>query len=269
MLTTRCPECRTAFRITQAQVDARGGKVRCGSCAVVFDARESLEEKTEEPVRTGDKAGLSHSPPPVETLISPAQVQAQKAVTKSGAPRGENPASRAGPGWSRNKSDAGPVPARTGPITWITFLLLLIVLAGQIAFHYRGEVALLLPEIKPQLQALCDAFGCNLPLPRRAGLMSIESSDLQAAPESPAVMVLSATLRNRAAFTQSYPSLELTLTDTQDRPLARRVLSPPDYLGRAANTDAAFAANSELPVKVFIEAASLEAAGYRLYLFYP
>jgi len=139
----------------------------------------------------------------------------------------------------------------------------------QIGFHYRGELALLFPQARPALDQLCSNLGCKLPLPRRAELISIETSDLQADPANPSVMVLTATLRNRAAFPQSHPALELTLTDMQDQPLARRVLGAQDYLGRSAGIETGFPGNSELSVKVYMEASALKATGYRLYLFYP
>jgi predicted Zn finger-like uncharacterized protein len=40
---TRCPNCQTAFRVTEAQLQAHRGKVRCGRCAFVFNANECLE----------------------------------------------------------------------------------------------------------------------------------------------------------------------------------------------------------------------------------
>jgi uncharacterized protein DUF3426 len=152
---------------------------------------------------------------------------------------------------------------------WLASALALVALAGQFAFYFRGEIALLLPSAKPLLARFCADVGCELPLPKRAELMSIETSDLQADGGNPGIMVLSATLRNRAAFPQQYPSLELTLTNAQDQAVARRVLSARDYLARGADIDAGFAGNSEIAVKVFIEAAALKPTGYRLYLFYP
>ena len=35
---TRCPECHTVFRVSDAQLNAAGGKVRCGECKAVFYA---------------------------------------------------------------------------------------------------------------------------------------------------------------------------------------------------------------------------------------
>ena len=39
---TRCPQCQTIFRLTATQLKKAKGKVRCGSCAHVFDARNYL-----------------------------------------------------------------------------------------------------------------------------------------------------------------------------------------------------------------------------------
>ena len=103
----------------------------------------------------------------------------------------------------------------------------------------------------------------------RIELMSIEASDLQADTTNPNIMVLSATLKNRAIFDQQLPLLELTLTDAQDQPVVRRVLAPQDYIGKAANTQAGFGANTEIAIKVFFEGSQVKATGYRLYLFYP
>jgi hypothetical protein len=164
----------------------------------------------------------------------------------------------------------GPeVRSRLSPwLAWPGAALLLLLLGGQAAYQFRGDLALLFPDAKPYAERLCARVGCDLPLPRRAELMSIESSDLHADSTNPKIMVLSATLRNRAPFAQSPPALELTLTDTQDQPVARRVLAAGDYAGRVA-ADNLFPAGAEIPVKVYFEASSVKATGYRLYLFYP
>src|SRR6267378_4224622 len=39
---TRCPACATAFRVTEPQLRARAGQVRCGRCGALFDALTAL-----------------------------------------------------------------------------------------------------------------------------------------------------------------------------------------------------------------------------------
>ncbi len=48
MLTT-CPEGATTFRVTQEQLGARRGMVRCGRCNAVFNAYDNLRTEIEEP----------------------------------------------------------------------------------------------------------------------------------------------------------------------------------------------------------------------------
>lgn len=48
MLTT-CPECRTSFRLSHAQLEARRGLVRCGHCHAVFNAYDALLPEFEAP----------------------------------------------------------------------------------------------------------------------------------------------------------------------------------------------------------------------------
>ncbi len=231
--TTRCPSCATVFRVVEAQLLASAGRVRCGRCGTTFDAVASLGPETAGP---GAGSGM--------------------------------PATRPG-GLVSETFDFGP-PERTGRswIWWLATAAALLALTLQLAYHYRTEIGLVLPEVKPLIQLVCDELACEVPLPRRADLLSIESSDLQADSTSPSVMVLTATLRNRAGFSQAFPLLELSLTSAQDRTIARRVLNPKDYVPRGTETTSGFAAGSELAVRVYIEAASLRPTGYRLYLFY-
>lgn len=42
---TRCPHCRTSFRVRPEQLRMRGGRVRCGHCSKPFNALEALLEE--------------------------------------------------------------------------------------------------------------------------------------------------------------------------------------------------------------------------------
>ena len=148
-------------------------------------------------------------------------------------------------------------------------LLALSALALQAVLHFRVDLAVMAPETKPALQLLCTYVGCDLPLPRKVELVAIESSDLHPDPASPAQLQLVATLKNRAGFTQAYPHLELTLTDTADKALLRRALAPADYLPKDWPATAGFAANGDLAVSLTLAVTDLAPVGYRLYVFYP
>ncbi len=283
MMITRCPECATAFRVTPEQLAARQGSVRCGHCAAIFDAVAGLESPQEEPlpVDAGDVSESQAKPRKEEAEreaepLNPAE--AIPAAVPEAEIREEPPAEEA-----REAAEAEEEvisftrKQRLSPWWTGAAVLLLVALNVQALFYFRGAITLVWPDSKPYIERLCARLGCEVPLPRRAELMSIEASELQADPGNPGIMVLSATLRNRAAFPQAYPALELTLTNDQDQPLARRVLQPADYLagaGRGAVKEglascAGGVPSCELQVKLVFKAESASASGYRLYLFYP
>lgn len=160
---------------------------------------------------------------------------------------------------------AVPAPARRWP--WVIgSVALLLVAAAQLAYIFRTELAVVSPELRPALVAGCELIGCTLPRPVKPELVGIETSDL--APEGNGLL-LTATLKNRAPFEQDFPHLELTLTDTQDAALVRKVLTPADYLPAGQDAAQGFAARGEVAIKLTLAADNVPAVGYRLYLFYP
>ena len=179
------------------------------------------------------------------------------------------------PGYSKWSEDPLSLPfdlPEDPPSRWpaVIFALLLILgLCGQSIFHFRTEIVTALPALRPAIAAACEAFGAEIPLPRRSELVSIEVSDLQTDREHDNLLALHATLRNRAPYAQAYPMLELSLTDTQDGAIVRRVIKPAEYLSPKTSPDGAFPANGDLAVRLWIDASSVVASGYRLYVFYP
>ncbi|TJZ79202.1 DUF3426 domain-containing protein [Chitiniphilus eburneus] len=76
---TRCPNCRTAFKVSEDQLAAHGGKVRCGKCAFVFNARACIET----PV-------LEETPPPAP--VSPPKMEIVPPATAHRVPKPLAPA---------------------------------------------------------------------------------------------------------------------------------------------------------------------------------
>ncbi|CAG2130221.1 hypothetical protein LMG31506_00772 [Cupriavidus yeoncheonensis] len=68
-LVTRCPACRTAFRLVADQLRLRQGLVRCGHCETVFDAREHLIQV---PAPAASAAARSPQPSPEPAAAAPA-----------------------------------------------------------------------------------------------------------------------------------------------------------------------------------------------------
>ncbi|MBI3526308.1 MAG: zinc-ribbon domain-containing protein [Betaproteobacteria bacterium] len=269
MMITRCPGCTTTFRVTPEQLKARHGKVRCGQCQHVFNALDTLLDAAVEP-----------PPAPIE-IAEPAEhidLQLEFPVMEetSGEISEPGPVDPAPPDEAdaEEQLPAPEPPAKPSSLrTWawaLAAMLALLALLLQAVVQFRVELSVLSPQTKPALLSMCAILGCDLPLPSKADLIGIETSDLN--PGQNGQLVLAATLKNRAPFVQAYPYLELTLTDTDDRPLVRKVLPPSDYLHGGMNPASGFPANSDVAVSLTLmldNPVNTAASGYRLYLFYP
>jgi len=287
--TTLCPTCNTRFKVSQLQLDAHQGLVRCGRCQAVFNATDYLQDDQPSPQLDLPIGPEVIRQPAVETLPVPAtreeiapgldertgagqehtdrqvieqQEETEPAKLITGAQKitfADNPDAL----FSEpvKKKSAGP---------WIAgCLLLIIVLLAQAAYYFRTEIAASQPALKTALLSYCNLLQCTVPLPQNADLMSIEASDLEADPAQSGVIALNALLRNHAPHAQAYPQLELTLTDTQEKPLARRTFRPAEYLKPDEDEKQGLAANRELSVKLNLDTTDLKPSGYRLFLFYP
>lgn len=294
---TRCPGCQTIFRVSPEQLKARVGKVRCGQCQTVFNALDSLFEEMPLPATlpplppeskkaAGEFISIAVTPP--EASVRP-EAPAETASKPETLPMSESEAQALGlatglimpremtevPGY--NKWSAGVIAEPFSlplekPTRWpfvLASILLVLALAGQAAFHFRSELAIAFPPVRPLLEALCQMLDAEIPLPRHVELVSIEASDLHNDPSRDNLLVLNATVRNRAPYEQAYPALELSLTDTQDAAIARRVFLPAEYLPQRLSASQPFAAASDIAVRLWIDAQGIGAAGYRLYVFYP
>lgn len=300
---TRCPGCETIFRVTPAQLKARAGKVRCGQCQSVFDALDSLLDENEGVESAGATPSFTAEAPIQPPVLAARPIveidilldaeagesPVEQLSEESAPPLSETAAQELGkatglilpretaeiPGYSKWSEGVIAAPfslPEEKPTRWpfvLVALLLALVLAGQVVFHFRSEIAVTVPVLRPALEAACQSLKVDLPLPRHVELVSIETSDLQADPARGNLLVLNASLRNRANYGQAYPSLELSLTDTADGAIARRVLRPAEYLPQKLLEGKVFAANSDVAVRLWIEAKDISAAGYRLYVFYP
>ena len=148
-------------------------------------------------------------------------------------------------------------------------LALLCALAGQAAWFFATPLAMQAPVLAPVLNAYCSWLGCGFGLPRLPEQLFIEASDLQLLDVTrPGQVLLTATIRNRAAFAQEFPMLELTLTGVDNQTAARRVFPPGEYLDPKADPARGIGAQEDVSIRLYLDTAELRATGYRLYLFF-
>jgi hypothetical protein len=264
------------------QLALRAGQVRCGHCHTVFDGVAALVSLAPRTVREQNEPEFDEDAlgPPTVTLRSsqalqppPHTVDASEDRTEPniGDVAADEEIESSGDSYATRFSWQERRERRKAP-AWayaIAIPALVLLLVAQALFHFRDAIAAHWPASKPALITLCSTAGCVLhPLQDITGL-SIESSDLQADPAHKGLLIMTATLRNRAAHPLAYPYVELTLTDTGDHIVVRRAFAPQDYAGGTADLESGISGNSEFALKLFVDASATTQAGYQVYLFYP
>ncbi len=156
-------------------------------------------------------------------------------------------------------------------------VLLIGLLAAQYAVAKRDSLAAAEPRLKPGLQMLCERLVCTVGPVRQIEAIVIDNSSFNKVNDTGNYR-LSFVVKNTGAAPVAMPSLEVTLTDTQDQPVLRRVFSPAQ-LGSASSMLAPgsdwsgaaslqVAANPSSPDNASPGVVG-QVAGYRLLAFYP
>lgn len=146
-------------------------------------------------------------------------------------------------------------------------LLLLLVLAAQAVSTFRNTLAARYPGLKPTLVSACALLGCRVELPARIEQLVVETGELTTLGGN--AYTFTTLLRNQGELVQAWPSLELTLSDADDKPLVRRVFGPRDYLPAGPLQEAGFAARSEQAVRLHFRVGDPAPSGYHIAVFYP
>ena len=304
-LATRCPACSTVFRVVPDQLRVSEGWVRCGRCSEVFDASRSLTD-----IDTGEPRQAALAAPPV-AAPAPAEDDAWigRIAEPSRAPepardsqpvdsdftaddratRPDGSAATAGLTATDPRAEPGDRPSfvvraeraerwRRPPVRAALAVVIVagtLGLAAQAAVEYRDLAAARFPATQPLLVQACAALGCTVDAARVIDALAVESSGLVRVEKSN-IYRLSVVLRNRAGIDVALPALDVTLTDSQGRLIARKVVRVAD-LGAAQAT---IGAGREIALQATLQAAAAASApapalapetiaGYTIELFYP
>ena len=158
---------------------------------------------------------------------------------------------------------------KTGRATAIAVVVCALLLVLQVLRHERDTIVARQPSWRPVLEAICGVTGCELSALRQIGAITIDGAAF-AREKSGDGYRLNFTLRNAVAIPLAMPAVELSLLDTQERPVVRRVLMPSDF-GAPPVLAAKAERTASLPLALTgLDSAALQpVAGYRVVAFYP
>lgn len=235
-LYTQCPQCHTIFAVTDEQLGARQGLVRCGKCATVFRGDEYRFDTLPRPVSTGAQMpAFAQSALPDDADIP--------IIT-----------------------DLLPRPRKHRPLLWAFFsVLALLALIGQYAYIERSYLAQD-SHWRPLLAYACAKFNCRIPLPQNLGAIELSEVRVTPHPEFDKALRVEARLFNHSEWVQAYPALEVGLTDTSGAVIARRVFRAAQYLSSVEQAELGMPRGIAVPARLELNLPADNAVGYEVQL---
>ena len=305
---TTCPACETQFLLNTDQLKAQRGKVQCGHCQQLFNAKNRLTEvaentnidaalSTEISIRDADDSTVENgasnnssvdhiqafndtsdnytrdtsdfSTNRITAFHTDENLRADDRETFNDQTEGSNSAAPTIIQDLTTEPQFTKEPFNLKKL-WISLLglLLLILALLQTLYFFRTQIAAQYPQFKPYLLQACQALNCEIKLAQNLNLLTIDDSDMQESDDYEDVISFSSELINNANYVQAYPNIELTLTDTQDQPVLRKLVTPKEYLTKNVVVEAGMDARQELRLNLVIDASELTVAGYRVLLVY-
>lgn len=253
-LITRCPACRTLFKVVPDQLRISEGWVRCGSCETLFEAplhlladtmqtapAADLRAAQESCAASGDSTEndfATHSiEPNVATFlnIEPAATQEKRATRHF--------------------------------VLGSLILVLLVGLLAQIVLQERDRIVALQPALRPWLVALCLPLKCQVSALRQRDAIAIDRASFSRIAGN--TYRLNFTVKNTAVIAVAAPAIELTLTDTSDLAVLRRVFLPTELDFKSDTLASAAEWSASLVVTADLADTMQQTVGYRIYAFYP
>lgn len=240
---TRCQACHTVYPVNAALLARGQGKFRCGKCRKVGNALEALFDQWPD---AGQAAPAAGDLPELGAALS----------------LKNTPPAEAG-----DDSSGTPVQPRRRTlqrVVWVGGGLVLLVIIAIYTSSYFGQPLLEHPRLQPLLIQL----GIRQPPPatpfRDLAAIELVSREMKAHPDRPGILLLNATIVNRASQRQAYPAIEITLLDMAGEVMQAGLFQPKDYLSRSAELRSGMAPGAFLSIALELPDPGIPAVGFEL-----
>ena len=256
---TQCPHCDTKFRVTETQVQAANGFVRCGVCNEVFNAievasqdkhqasllddvaaKESPEKESPIEELTAEKqpAAITEENTSIEALPDddPVNVNESTAADESKKDafdffneESNESLQHVVPDKYRDSYSPQSPPLVATALWSIGILLLTATLIIEYAWFNRDQLNKI-PELQSTISTLCQQFKCKNFSIRDPANIELITRNIYSHPNEKSALMVNITMKNNATFAQPYPVMQIDFSDIRGNSVAARRFWPKEYL---------------------------------------
>ena len=267
---TQCPYCDTKFRVTETQVQAAAGLVRCGVCEEVFNAIEvasqhkhqvslldnipaeespAKESPTEELTAETRPAAVTEENKniealPIETLADDESVNFNEttAANESGKDafdffneESNESLQHAVPdkfrdSYSSQSQSPSPSPSVASTVLWSIGILLFTATLIIEYVWFNRDQLNKIPELQATINTLCQQVKCKNLSIRDPASIELITRNVYSHPNEKSALMVNVTMKNNAAIAQPYPVMQIDFSDIRGDTVAARRFWPKEYL---------------------------------------
>ncbi|MCP3852865.1 MAG: DUF3426 domain-containing protein [Gammaproteobacteria bacterium] len=118
----------------------------------------------------------------------------------------------------------------TSMFSWLAGTILLLLVLGVQYLHVNSTQLSQDKNIRPLLETICPITNCSLPLIRTPRKIVTVSHDVRTHPTVNNALEIQLIFKNKASYTQSYPLLKVTFSNSRGEVVASRNFLPDEYL---------------------------------------
>ena len=237
---TQCPHCEAIFRVSMKEITSAHGKLRCGECRNTFDAMDSLSSTL--------PSGLD------QTMITDSNLQMHPVLSR---------AKKAATATANKKSySATPSQDRARKYMFWAALGLITLLLFQALYASRNWLAHQ-PLTSGVTRTVCKTLGCSIKPQRDPTNIKVTSRNVYAHPNEPGLLIITATMKNKANYEQQLPLIEVSFLDKNTNMIAMRRFPPKEYTPKNRINKELFAPNETITFRIKIKDPGKEAVTFQ------
>lgn len=252
---TQCPHCDTRFRVTQTQVDAADGILRCGICKEIFNAFEVADQHEYQDSLLSEGSAVNEATQRDTDTIKP-----DSSLKDHNQPSNEDfdlfgdnelSASSIIPDEFRETHAQQPWLFTTA--LWSIGILFLIATLILQHIWFNQDQFNKIPEIQAGIEKLCQHIDCKKVAMRDPSKIELISRNVYSHPEEENALVIDLTIQNNADFAQPYPVMQVDFSNVRGNIVAARRFLPKDYLQTKIDSDQQLEPNEDINLLLEIQ----------------
>ncbi len=230
---TQCPHCDTTFRVTETQLQAADGFVRCGICNEVFNTTEAAAEITPHSSSLVQQGGDDSPPTDISDANHFNAPSANDEPDKDTFDFFNEENNKSLPHVVPDQFRDAYSPAMSALSSFSLWSIAIVLLSATLILQYawfNQDQLHKTPQLQLAFDKFCQLVKCETISIRDPENIELITRNVLSHPTEKDALLINVTLKNNAAFTQPFPVMQIDFSDIRGNTVVARRFWPNEYL---------------------------------------